>query len=88
MLNRYQSHNINFVGGFQFWSNPALAETKKAIPIVLLRPTFLDLMKLSLRFGVDTLLEENELLFQLGEMTDYLHKKNLAWLRSIKKGLK
>jgi len=83
MIKHYQSHGIRFVGGFQFWSNPLLANNEKAIPIVLSRPTFLDLMELSFKFGVDEIIKKNDELFQTNELSQYLYNKNNNWLQSI-----
>ncbi len=80
-------HGFQFVGGYQFWSNPALEDTEAAIPIVLMRPTLLDLITLSIKFGSDELIKQNEILFQSNEMDERLYKRNLRRLLNIKRGI-
>jgi len=83
----FQHHGINLKGGFQFWSNPSLSETEKAIPIVLSRPTLLDLIALSMKFGASRLIRENNEMLASGELSIALHHRNATRLNSIATGV-
>lgn len=71
-----QYQNITLTGGFQFWSNAKLSETEQAIPVVLSRPTLVDLVRLVGKYGFDRMAEANTALFQAGELPPSLYRRN------------
>lgn len=78
-----QYKGIKLIGGFQFWSNPQLAETERAIPIVLSRPTFIDLIALAKKFGTQRLVRANVELFQAGDLPEATFRRNARRLGAI-----
>lgn len=69
--------------GNQCWSNPALREQDAGIPVILARPTFLDLVLLARRKPVSTLLKINQRLFDTGEIGSFQHRCNIEMLTAI-----
>ena len=80
-----QYKKIKLVGGYQFWCDPRQADTEKVIPVILSRPTFLDLVQLAGKYGVTRLAQENTNLFQSGAMSELTFARNARRLNSIKK---
>ncbi len=80
-----QYKGIRLIGGFQFWSNPLLADTEQAIPIVLSRPTLIDLIGLAKRFGAKRLMQANAELFQGGDLPETTFRRNVRRLSAIEK---
>jgi hypothetical protein len=81
-----QFNNIKLIGNFQFWSNPQQAETEKAIPVVLSRPTLLDLILLSNKFGSTRLVKVNDEMFKAGSLPLSTYRRNIRRLSAIGKG--
>lgn len=69
-------NGIKFVGGYQFWSNPEMVGTRASIPVVLLNPTFIDIVNLAVKFGGRVLLDANERLHDEGRLPDFLFNSN------------
>lgn len=84
---RFKYNDITLVGGFQFWSNPAIADTEKAIAIVLCRPTLIDLIMLSLKYGSERMKKENNDLLAIGLISQKTHARNKRRLTSISDGI-
>lgn len=80
-----QYEGIKLVGGFQFWSNPRLAETERAIPVVLSSPTLIDLVRLATKFGTIRLMQVNTELFRAGGLPEATFKRNVRRLSVIEK---
>jgi hypothetical protein len=80
-----QFNNIKLIGNFQFWSNPQQAETEKAIPVVLSRPTLLDLILLSNKFGSTRLVKVNDEMFKAGSLPLSTYRRNIRRLSAIGK---
>lgn len=71
-----QYKNIKLIGGFQFWSNAELSETEQAIPVVLSRPTLVDLIRLVGKYGFDRMIVANANLFHSGELSKAVYQRN------------
>jgi hypothetical protein len=67
---------VEFVGGYQFWSDPSLIDTDKAISIILLRPTLLDMVILLKKYGADRIGGVNERLRDQGGLKEYHYINN------------
>ena len=80
-----QYNNIKLIGNFQFWSNPQQAETENAIPIVLSRPTLIDLIRLSNKFGSTRLVNVNDEMFKAGSLPLSTYRRNIRRLSVIGK---
>ena len=80
---RQNYKGIKLVGGFQFWSNPALFDTEAAIAIVLCRPTLLDLIRLVEKYGLERLKSENDALLLSGCLSAKTHERNNRRLGAI-----
>lgn len=76
---------ITFRTGVHLWSNPSLRDQDAGIPVILARPTFLDLVLLARRKPVSALLEINQQLFDAGEIGSFQHRCNIEMLTSIEK---
>lgn len=85
---RVQYNDIELIGGYQFWSNPTFFNTESAIPIVLCRPTLIDLIRLSVRYGINRLKTENDTLFNLNQISIKAYERNVFHLTAIENGLK
>jgi len=81
---RYQ--NVEFVGGYQFWSHPERVGTRESIPQVLANPTFLDLVQLVDRYGGACLLSANQTLHSAGQIPDFLFHSNTHSIRACMAG--
>lgn len=64
-----------------------MAGTRESICVVLSRPTFLDLLDISEKFGVDEIDLQNKKLLDAGAISDWRYRDNSARLAAIKKGL-
>jgi hypothetical protein len=80
-----QFNNIKLIGNFQFWSNPQQAESEKAIPVVLSRPTLIDLIRLSNKFGSAHLVKVNDEMFNAGSLPLSPYRRNIRRLSVIGK---
>lgn len=80
-----QYNGIRLIGGFQFWSNPQQAGTEQAIPVVLSRPTLLDLIRLASQYGCARLARENAELFRAGALSESIYSRNGRQLSAIAK---
>lgn len=79
---------VRLIGGYQFWSNPSMFGTRKSIPIILLNPTFLDILYLCQKYGGDALLKRNEQMHKQKRLPDFLYASNRQSILSCMGGLK
>ena len=82
-MKKFRSHGIEFVGGYLCWSNPSLVDTEHYIPIALIRPCLLDLIDLSIKFGVDRLINKNNELLNSGSISKHVFMQNAKRLSVI-----
>ncbi len=80
-----QYHDIKLIGGYQFWSNPQQAASEGAIPVVLSRPTLIDLVRLAKKYGTKRLAQENAALFNAGILSGSIYTRNIRQLGAIEK---
>lgn len=80
-----QFNNIKLIGGFQFWSNPQQAETEKAIPVIISRPTLIDLIRLANKFGSTRLVKVNDEMFKAGSLPLSTYRRNTWRLSTLQK---
>ncbi len=80
-----QYNNIKLIGGYQFWSNPQRAASESAIPVVLSRPTLIDLVRLVKKYGAKRLVQENAALFNAGILSNSIYTRNIRQLGAIEK---
>lgn len=80
-----QYREIKLIGGYQFWSNPQQAASEGAIPVVLSRPTLIDLVRLVEKYGAKRLVEENAALFDAGVLSNAVYTRNIRQLGAIEK---
>lgn len=83
---KMQYANISLYSNGQLWSNPALRFTPSGLAAMLVNPSFLDLIRLSIRFSFAQIAEVNNNLLEVGEIKQQRHQITASMLSNIERG--
>jgi hypothetical protein len=78
-----QYRGIKFYSAGQLWSKPSSRDKEEGIPAMMVKPSFLDLVRLAARHPVDRLLEVNSMLLEEGLIKHERYSQNESMLKSI-----
>lgn len=82
-----QYANITLHSNGQLWSNPTLRSTLAGLSAMLVKPSFLDLVQLSVLFTPEKVAGVNDDLLQAGEIAQPRHRTTASMLANIERGL-